>query len=101
MKPVMSVSTSGKTGCGTLHLTCCINLEHKLERVSIQLGLAGGCATATTKTLSDVLNVAIEQGASTKELVEALQGHQCHKPPCCSSVAASLLAEIAEGEFIK
>ncbi len=87
-----SVTIKRKTGCGDVYVTCQYSKGH-LKYVSMHMGKKGSCASATTQTLQDALNVILRLGGNVNNIIEGIEGHQCYRGDCCSNAIADALKE--------
>jgi TPP-dependent pyruvate/acetoin dehydrogenase alpha subunit len=97
-KPSVTVQT--RCGCGNAYITCILNSEGKIHGVAISLGKAGGCAAATTGTISNLVSLAAAHNLPIVSIINALKGASCHTanklatPPILSCIDA--IAEALE-----
>lgn len=91
-----------KTGCGTLYVTVSENNEY----ISARLGKAGGCPSCFLDSLSYLVKLLCQKGATEEEVLKALKGYCCqNKNDNCVScvdglgkVLEKVWAERKEGE---
>jgi len=89
-----SVTIQGDCGCGKAYITCTLNSKGKIHDVMVTLGKAGGCAAATTGTISNLVSLAVSHNLPVIGVINALKGASCHKankqatPPVLSCIEA-------------
>lgn len=105
MKSKPSVTIQAKCGCGNVYITGTFTTKGKLHDVKVSMGKAGGCAAATTGTISNLVSLAVMHHLPISAVINALKGASCHTankqstPPvlsCIDAIAESL--ELMEAE---
>ena len=75
--PFQSMTYERKTGCGDLYVTLG-EKNKKLTYVSIDMGKAGGCASANTDVLGRMIGRSLKSGTELKKIISDLIGTRCH-----------------------
>lgn len=97
-KELSGTTTKVKTGCGNLYLV--LNTDDKGQPVEafITIGKAGGCVASLTEGIARLINIALKHGASIPEIVNELEGVNCHRATenivsCVDGISKCLRAE--------
>ena len=75
--PFPSITYERRCGCGDLYITLGEKAK-KLSYVSIDMGKAGGCASANTDVLGRMIGRSLKNGTELKKIVSDLIGTRCH-----------------------
>ena len=74
-------SVKKKVGCGTMYIHFHYSEDsERLESVRITLGKSGGCASAQTEALGEIVSWGLKSGGNILELSKLLKGIGCHQP---------------------
>ena len=99
-KKKSSVTVQTDCGCGKAYVTCIFNSKGHIHDVKVAMGKAGGCAAATTGTISNLVALAVSHNLPITGVINALKGASCHRankqatPPVLSCIDA--IAEALE-----
>jgi ribonucleoside-diphosphate reductase alpha chain len=95
----LSATTRVDTPCGKAYITICKTEAGVLDHVLVQLGKAGGCASAQLSILSTSINTMLEEGVPREVITKLLQewrGVSCFQgqDSCVHLIAALILSEL-------
>ena len=92
---VPSITYERKTPCGTVYVV--VRENGRLTDFTTHIGKPGGCVRCQSQVAWSLAALAISNGATLPEVVEAMSGHGCHLSsptmPSCSSAIAEILEE--------
>jgi ribonucleoside-diphosphate reductase alpha chain len=71
-----TITVKKRTGCGTMYITY-THPESEYHEIFAILGKTGGCAACNISSLTRLMTVAWNSGASLKKLVKQIDGALC------------------------
>lgn len=75
--PFPSMTYQRQCGCGKLYVTVG-DKGGKINYLSIDMGKAGGCASANTDVLGRMIGRSLKNGTEVKKIIADLIGTRCH-----------------------
>lgn len=76
--PFPSTTYKRDTGCGKIYITIGEKPIGKIAYVSVDMGKAGGCASASTDVLGRLIGRSLKNGVELKKIISDLIGTRCH-----------------------